>query len=158
MTASDHTMRAAATDADRVARYCAALGWQYEVRRSGNGWRRLFVRESAGEPSGEWRDLLGRGELHEAALYSAAAEALRRKCLARVGVQHRESLRLRAAERDLVAAVAHVGEKRRQFDDALTAEQRARDAVSEALASLAEARATMTVQDCACFDALMEER
>ena len=152
MTTPAHATRA--TDADRVARYCAALGWQYEVRRSGNGWRRFYVRETAGK----WRDLLGRGELHDGALYSAAAEALRRECLARVGAQHRESLRLRAAERGLVAAIAHVSETRRQLDDALTAEQRARDVVSEARASLDEARATMTVQDCACFDALAEER
>lgn len=152
MTTPAHTTRA--TNADRVARYCAALGWQCEVRRSGNGWRRFYVRE----PSGEWRDLLGRGEPREDALYSDAANVLRSEILTRVRVQHRESLRLRAAERGLDVAVAHVAEKRRQLDDAVTAEQRARDAVSEAWASLVEALATMTTQDRACFDALAEER
>lgn len=152
MTTPAHTTRA--TNADRVARYCAALGWQCEVRRSGNGWRRFYVRE----PSGEWRDLLDRGDLLDDALYSDAANVLRSEILTRVRVQHRESLRLRAAERGLDVAVAHVAEKRRQLDDAVTAEQRARDAVSEAWASLAEALATMTTQDRACFDALAEER
>lgn len=152
MTTPAHTTRA--TNADRVARYCAALGWQCEVRRSGNGWRRFYVRE----PSGEWRDLLDRGDLLDDALYSDAANVLRSEILTRVRVQHRESLRLRAAERGLDVAVAHVAEKRRQLDDAVTAEQRARDAVSEAWASLVEALATMTTQDRACFDALAEER
>lgn len=152
MTTPAHATRA--TDADRVARYCAALGWQCEVRRSGNGWRRFYVRE----PSGEWRDLLDRGDLLDDALYSDAANVLRSEILTRVRVQHRESLRLRAAERGLDVAVAHVAEKRRQLDDAVTAEQRARDAVSEAWASLVEALATMTTQDRACFDALAEER